>query len=281
MKGFVESNIELPKNGIPLDRISSDLDKKTLESKKCCICLNIVWDPIDCSKCQNIFCKYCINLLLTKKKDSCPLCRRQFKSTNCKALKKIFEGIKIKCPNSSCKECPDYSDYVEHLKKCQYRKCHCSNEGCEYENTLNNKEDMKTHFSSCLFRITNCDFCNEEMIANELEKHCKKDCPKFIIDCGYCYESMTREYFNKEHTDKKCMKFQIKRLNNNINNLINKVNENEKENKEKFFILEKYILDLKEMIIELKNEKSGLNKLGKFNQDHNEFSLLQKKRKNE
>ena len=90
MKGFVESNIELPKNGIPLDRISSDLDKKTLESKKCCICLNIVWDPIDCSKCQNIFCKYCINLLLTKKKDSCPLCKRQFKSTNCKALKKIF-----------------------------------------------------------------------------------------------------------------------------------------------------------------------------------------------
>lgn len=41
------------------------------------------------------------------------------------------------------------------------------------------------------------------------------------------------------------------------------------------------------MIIELKNEKSGLKNLEKSNQDlpeqenHNEFSLLQKKRKNE
>ena len=146
---------------------------------------------------------------------------------------------------------------------------------------------MKEHFNSCLYRITNCEFCKEEMIANELENHCKKDCPKFIIDCGYCYKSMTREFFEKEHTDKKCMRLQIKRLNDNINNLISKAKENEKENKEQFSILEKYILDLQKMIIELKNEKSGLKNLEKSNQDlpeqenHNEFSLLQKKRKNE
>ena len=48
MEGFLESNIELPNNGIPLDRISSELDKKTLESKICSICLNLLWDPIDC-----------------------------------------------------------------------------------------------------------------------------------------------------------------------------------------------------------------------------------------
>ena len=287
MEGFVENNIEFPKDGIPLDRISSDLDKKILENKICPICLNLVWNPIDCSKCQNIFCKYCIDSLLTKKKYSCPLCRKPFKSSNCKALKKILEGIKIKCPNSPCNEYPDYSDYEQHLKKCQYRKCHCSNEGCEYENTLNNKEDMKVHFNSCLYRITNCDFCNEEMIANELEKHCKKDCPKFIIDCGYCYKSMTREFFEKEHTDKKCMRLQMKRLDDNISNLISKAKENEKENKEQFSIIEKYILDLKKMIIELKNEKSDLKQLEKSNQDlleqenHNEFSLLQRKRKDE
>ena len=258
MEGFLESDIEFPKDGIPLDRISSDFDKKTLENKICSICLNLVWNPIDCSKCQNIFCKYCIDIIKKEKKYSCPLCRKLFKSSNCKALKKIFEGIKIKCANSSCKEYPNYSDYVEHLKNCQYRKYHCSNEGCDYENTLNNKEELKTHFTSCLYRITNCDFCKKEMIANELKNHCIKDCPKFIIECEYCNQSMTREYFNREHTDKKCMKFQIKRLNNNINNLINKAKENEKENKEKFSILEKYTLDLKEMIIELKNEKSGM-----------------------
>ena len=94
MEGFLENKIEFPKDGIPLDRISSDLDKKILENKICSICLNLVWNPIDCSKCQNIFCKYCINSLLAKRKYSCPLCRKPFKSSNCKALKKIFEGIK-------------------------------------------------------------------------------------------------------------------------------------------------------------------------------------------
>ena len=138
------------------------------------------------------------------------MCRKPFRSSNCKALKKIFEGIKIKCPNSPCNEFPEYLDYLEHLKKCQYRKYHCSNEGCDYENTLNNKEDMKAHFASCLYRITHCEFCNEEMIANKLERHCKKECPKFIIDCGFCYESMTREYFDNKHTEKECLKFQIK-----------------------------------------------------------------------
>lgn len=276
MEGFVENNIEFPKDGIPLDRISSDLDKNILENKICHICLNLVWNPIDCSKCQNIFCKYCINLLL-KKNYPCPLCNKSFKSSNCKALKKIFKGIKIKCPNSPCNDYPDYSDYEQHLKKCQYRKYHCSNEGCDYENTLNNKEDMKELFNSCKYRIINCDFCKEEMIAKKLENHCKKDCPKFIIDCGYCYKSMTREFFEKEHTDKKCMRLQLKRLNDNISNLISKAKENEKENKEQFSILEKYILDLKKMIIELKNEKSDLTE----KENHNEFSLLQKKRKNE
>ena len=108
----------------------------------------------------------------------------------------------------------------------------------------------------------------------------KKIVQFFIIDCGYCYKSMTGEFFEKEHTDKKCMRLQMKRLNDNISNLI-------KENKEQFSILEKYILDLKKMFIDLKNEKSGLKQLEKSNQDlpeqeyNDEFSLLQKKRKNE
>ena len=233
MEGFLENEIEFPKDGIPFERISSDIDKNIFANKKCAICLNLVWDPIDCSKCQNIFCKYCIDLLLSKKKNSCPLCRKPFKSSNCKALKKIFEGIKIKCPNSPCNEYPEYLDYLEHLKKCKYGKFYCSNKGCDYENTLNNQKDMKAHLTSCLFGIAKCDFCNKEMIANKLENHFKKDCPKFIIDCEFCYESMAREYFDKEHTDKECMKFQIRKLNKKITNLINKAEENEKENKEK------------------------------------------------
>jgi hypothetical protein len=50
--------------GIPLSRVV-DLNKheKVLSILKCKICLNILLNPYDCSKCGNTFCYKCINKL--------------------------------------------------------------------------------------------------------------------------------------------------------------------------------------------------------------------------
>ena len=59
-------------NGIPLSRVI-DIDKyeNILQILKCKLCLNILLNPYDCSKCGNTFCYSCINKLKQSNK-KCP-----------------------------------------------------------------------------------------------------------------------------------------------------------------------------------------------------------------
>ena len=274
MKGFLPNKIEIPKEGIPFENVSTEIDKEKEIEITCCICKNLIWDQIDCKDCGKLFCKFCLNKSLKKLKNSCPMCRsKPFKSSNCKALKITFLDIKLKCPNNGCKENPKYHDYISHLKKCEFKKYHCINKNCKYENSLNNKEDMESHLKSCEFRMTKCDFCGKEMVANLLEKHHEEDCPKFIIKCENCLESMTRDDYNNNHSENICLKNQIKLLKNQIN-------QNEDENNNEIFVLKNEIIELKNVINTLlknsnKPYKEGINCEEKI---ENEISFIQKKR---
>ena len=281
MKGFLPNKIKNPCDGIPIENIINKIEEEKLNELTCSICKNLVWNPVDCSQCGKLFCEYCLKKSVKKLKNVCPMCRaKPFKSSHCKALKITFLDIKLKCPNDSCKENIKYYDYVSHLEKCEFKKYHCVNKNCNYENTLNNKDDMELHFKSCKYRIINCEFCGKEMVANLLEKHHENECLKFIIKCKNCFESMTREDYNNVHTENICMKNQIKLLKSQIK-------QNENENNNEIFILKNEILELKEVIKDLLKE--NLTKNGKsFKEDLNsnqklekELSYLQKKRKME
>ena len=245
MNGFLPNEIKEPKDGIPTNNIVNKIDEEKLNELTCSICQNLVWNPVDCSKCGKLFCDYCLKQSKEKLINFCPMCRaKPFKSSKCRALKIAFLDVKLKCPNDSCKENPKYYDYISHLEKCEFKKYHCVNKDCNYENTLNNKNDMESHFNSCEYRITNCKFCGKEMVAHLLEKHHGNDCPKFIIKCKNCFESMTREDYNNAHTENKCLKNQIKLLKDEIN-----LKEN--ENKNEIFILKNEIIKLKDELKEV------------------------------
>ena len=60
------------KNGIQISRvINLDKYENILPILKCKLCLNILLNPYDCSKCGNTFCYSCINKLKESNKD-CP-----------------------------------------------------------------------------------------------------------------------------------------------------------------------------------------------------------------
>ena len=250
MNGFLPNEIKEPKDGIPTNNIVNKIDEEKLNEITCSICQNLVWNPVDCSTCGKLFCDYCLKTSIKKLKNFCPMCRTNpFKSSKCKALKISFLDIILKCPNDSCKENPKYYDYISHLEKCEFKKYHCVNKYCYYENTLNNKNDMESHFNTCAYRITNCKFCGKEMVAHLLEKHHGNDCHKFIIKCKNCFESMTREDYNNVHTENKCLKNQIKLLKDEINF-------KENENKKEIFSLKNEIKIIKNALKEVIKEKS-------------------------
>lgn len=211
MKNFAPDPILVPENGISFDDILSKIDESYLDIITCPICQNLVWDIVDCDQCGNLFCRNCIKDATTKVGDSCPICRKSpFQSTECKALKKIFANIKLKCPNKPCQESIEYSDYLFHQEKCKYRKYHCIIEGCNYENTLNEIDNMEKHSKECPYRMINCMYCKKLIKIINMDNHLNNECEQ-IVKCYNCNYQMKRSYFNSKHNDLDCLKCRMNR----------------------------------------------------------------------
>lgn len=77
-----------PKEGIPINNLSlTNKTKIILDSLKCPICLNLLWNPVEIENCGHVFCQYCIN---KTRIINCPLCRGKVKTRPCKTLIKFL-----------------------------------------------------------------------------------------------------------------------------------------------------------------------------------------------
>jgi hypothetical protein len=210
MESFSPKEIDKPKNGIELKMLLS----QNKDDLICPICQNLIWNYTDCSQCGNLFCSSCINESLSKVKDSCPICKTTpFKSSGSKALKKLFVNIKLKCPNQPCDEKIEYSEYINHLEKCKYRKYRCNNNGCDYENTLENKKELEEHSITCQYKKIKCKYCEKEIKQIDFNKHETKEC-QGLMECPFCKLPMKRKTFLSNHADSntnniKCLKTKV------------------------------------------------------------------------
>lgn len=214
--------IKEQKEGIPFEKVISKIDNILLETITCPICHKLVWDLVDCSQCGYIFCRSCIFGLLTKENNSCPMCHHTpFNSTKCLTIKKILSNIRIKCPYTSCQKKPLYSDYIEHQRECKFRIYKCNNEGCNYENCLNNKDEMISHSKECPYREINCIYCGEKIKAVDSNEHINKFC-KELIECTACKYKMRKNYYMNNHDKYHCLQLLIL----HFINMPNKINKN-------------------------------------------------------
>ena len=84
----------------------------------CSICCGIIFEPVQCTECENCFCLECINDW-KKKSDICPFKCKITKYKESKYVKRILGIIKVKCKNG-CGEEINYNDIVTHYdEKCQ------------------------------------------------------------------------------------------------------------------------------------------------------------------
>ncbi|CAK65696.1 unnamed protein product (macronuclear) [Paramecium tetraurelia] len=125
----------------------------------CVICEQLVWDPNECSQCQNNFCSICINEWLKKKKN-CPFeCTKRMQlNAPHRILRNQISELQVKCVNKGCPKEMQLQNLESHLKQCEYIETKCPYPDCLFKDSLIKIEPHKT---SCEHRTRVCQKCLE------------------------------------------------------------------------------------------------------------------------
>ena len=216
-------------NGIPVSRvINLDKYENLLQILKCKICLNILLNPYDCSKCGNTFCYSCINKLKESNK-KCPFgCTDYEIMPSSFAIKKFLNQLQFQCLNkeNGCNEIISYNNIEQHDKNCEYINSICPNNQCGIKVPWNL---LKNHIENeCLYTLYECDKCHLKLNRKEIESH-DKLCN--VINKQFDKDNIIINKMTKDDIDKKRKEFLD--VMNSIENLNFFNEEKDKENKDK------------------------------------------------
>jgi len=191
-------NIDKNKYIIPPIYIDSYKEEDAIQRDNydliCSICLNIINGPKSCSlnNISHSFCKKCIDkyLLLNNK---CPICKKYFENKDNSQIQKLLETLSFKClyQKEGCDKILSYSEYINHINKCNYNNILYE---CQIEKLNNNnknfekckykgyKKEIIKHFKLCAFFTFKCVCCNQNILKINLKAHIENECKFGIIN---------------------------------------------------------------------------------------------------
>ena len=150
-------------------------DSSFVDDFCCIICKDILKDPVQCQANEHYFCEECIAKHL-QNSQTCPTCMDELTLETLRPAPRIVANIvsqikKPRCSFSSrgCKKNVKVDELLLHQETCDFAPVVCSNEGCE--ETMDRRDKESHESEACLFRMTTCESCAEEMIYREFEKH--------------------------------------------------------------------------------------------------------------
>ena len=151
-KTFVEG-------GINEDFIENlgEFPENVLQSLECCICIELVKDPVECKGCQSIYCKECWDQLKIAGKGCVMRCTSNVDKAN-KFLFDILKRLKLKCPGT-----------IEELSKLENEKDE------EIEKLKSDIEKLRSNRYSVMEEEIkyNQDDIRKELITNDLDVNSK------------------------------------------------------------------------------------------------------------
>lgn len=124
------------------DIINLDECKAIENCMICTICDGVVYQPLQCVKCENLFCKNCIEEW-RKKSDSCPYKCQNFELKENKIIKNILSNLKFKCKNGCDIQIP-YNDLKEHYEE----KCPKLDFKSKYESLLEQFNKLQVEYDT-------------------------------------------------------------------------------------------------------------------------------------
>jgi hypothetical protein len=225
-----KSKYKFIKEKTPKDEfsLSDDLycgsEKRFIVDFSCLICLNIVMYPLQCGKCDKLFCKKCIENHLDKH-DFCPNCRDApfNKTIFSRLLKRILDESEFVCPLKCDMKFP-YSDLEKHKNECE--KIKNENKICSCCLKIVKLETEEEHKYKCEFLKLNCIYCKQEINkfgfiehyekCENKEKYCNKGKFYYPVKFDEAHESFYKEIieiYKRFYKNMKDIKFIIEKFN--------------------------------------------------------------------
>ncbi|KAJ1432769.1 hypothetical protein B484DRAFT_447617 [Ochromonadaceae sp. CCMP2298] len=132
---------------------------------KCCICMEVMRDPVQVCSEHHTYCRGCINRWKGGGRTTCPECRAPFsKDEPARVLKNIIEKLEVRCSHAcdggSCSSSGDAADGAEAGRQQKKRKQGQGAEpsvpaSCEWRGQLRHYE---AHMAACPFVEVSCPF---------------------------------------------------------------------------------------------------------------------------
>ena len=130
----------------------------------CCpICLGILRNPKECSRCETAFCQICL-LKSLERATCCPLkCSEdiEVKQKCHKIIRNSLSELKIQCLNDQCRDVTAYDEYARHLQSCEFKLVECvAFRDCGVKMP---KDKIRAHQDTCEYIMEECEHCQEQV----------------------------------------------------------------------------------------------------------------------
>lgn len=98
--------------------VNNEEVKDLIEMIICCICLDIVKIPYECSECEAVYCKDCWEEIKVTKEQCAFKCKSQIKPINKYFRDNVLSKIKLRCELCNAPEL-NYNLYLKHISYCK------------------------------------------------------------------------------------------------------------------------------------------------------------------
>ncbi|XP_010773281.1 TNF receptor-associated factor 6 [Notothenia coriiceps] len=192
-----------------------------LESKyECPICLMALRNAIQ-TPCGHRFCKNCIEKSIRDAGQRCPVDNARLSEDQLfpdNFAKREILSLMVRCQNSGCANRMELRHLEKHMAKCEFATVPCPQ--CQQSVRQSQIEEHTTvectrrpvscpdclvcfvheerelHEQQCPFASVKCQYCEMDLLRDQIESHCDADCPKAPIACNFstfgCKERMQR-----------------------------------------------------------------------------------------
>ena len=178
-------------------------EKSLLKILECPFTAEPVFDPLVMS-CGHIASKQQLLQYLEGKKNTCPLCRKEFCASDLQKpefmLQGVLNAIQVNCPH--CEWIGNRGEIESHIKfQCPFVPVKCPND-CEEPC---HRSNLECHLQNCQYEMISCPIpgCSNSCLRKDMDDHVKQ-CEFALVDCLQgCAEQFLRNY-EDEHLEMEC-----------------------------------------------------------------------------